>query len=84
MWHTGDGMGWWMLWGGLMMLLFWGGIIFLVVWVVQSLARRDSGETRPPSTSARPTPEEIVKERYARGEINRDEFERMMRDLERG
>jgi putative membrane protein len=81
MWHTGDGMGWWMLWGGLMMLLFWGGIIFLIVWVVQSLAHRDGGETRPPSTPARPAPEEIVKERYARGEINRDEFERMMRDL---
>ncbi len=25
--HVGDAMGWWMLWGGLMMVLFWGTII---------------------------------------------------------
>jgi len=25
MWHDG----WWMLWGGLMMLIFWGGVIAL-------------------------------------------------------
>src|SRR3972149_5532526 len=43
MWHTGDGMGWWMLWGGLMMILFWGAIIALVVWAVQSGGRRDDG-----------------------------------------
>ena len=83
MWHTGDGMGWWMLWGGLMMVFFWGAIIALVVWAVQSLGRGEAGHTQrggatPP---ARP-PLEIAKERYARGEISRDEFEQMKRDLE--
>jgi len=47
MWHTGDGMGWWMLWGGLMMVLFWGGIIALIVWTVQSLTRREDGQGQP-------------------------------------
>ena len=82
MWHTGDGMGWWMLWGGLMMVLFWGAIIALVVWAVQSLGRRDDGHAQSGATSPARTPLEIAKERYARGEIGRDEFDQMKRDLE--
>ena len=74
-------MGWWMLWGGLMMILFWGAIIALVIWAVQSLGRRDDGHAQsgpmPPHT-----PLDIARERYARGEISRDEFEQMKRDLE--
>ena len=54
MWHSGDGMGWWMLWGGLMMVFFWGAIIALVVWAVQSVGRRDDGHAQsgaiPPRT----------------------------------
>ena len=82
MWHTGDGMGWWMLWGALMMVFFWGAIIALVVWAVQSLGRRDDGRAQSGATSPARTPLEIAKERYARGEIGRDEFEQMKRDLE--
>jgi len=81
MWHTGDGMGWWMLWGGLMMVLFWGAIIALIVWAVQSVGRRDDGHAQSAATPPR-TPLEIAKDRYARGEISRDEFEQMKRDLE--
>jgi putative membrane protein len=79
MWHSGDGMGWWMLWGGLMMVLFWGAIIALVIWAAQSLSRDGGGQAEhgPPRT-----PLEIAKERYARGEIGRDEFEQLKRDLE--
>ena len=40
MWHAGDGMGWWMVWGGLMMFLFWGAIIALIVWVIQTVTRQ--------------------------------------------
>ena len=81
MWHTGDGMGWWMLWGGLMMIFFWGAIIALVVWAVQAMSRRDDGHAQSAATPPR-TPLEIAKERYARGEIGRDEFEQLKRDLE--
>jgi putative membrane protein len=80
--HAGDGMGWWMLWGGLMMILFWGAIIGLVVWAVQSITCRSADDARPPESGiAPPTPLDIAKERYARGEIDHDEFERMRRDL---
>src|SRR3990172_5216467 len=80
MWHDVDGMGWWMLWGSVMMVLFWGGIIALAVWLVQSPTPRDHGAPHPPSGSARTDdPLGIAKARYARGEISREEFEQMSR-----
>ncbi len=83
MWHVGDGMGWWMLWGGLMMFLFWGGIIALIVWAIQSGTRREAGQTPPPQTgSGGWTPLEIAKERYAGGDISREVFGQIRRDLE--
>ena len=83
MWHYHDGMGWWMLWGGLMMVLFWGVIIALLVWAIQAVTRRESGQTESPTASplAR-TALDIAKERYARGEVNREEFEQIKRDLQ--
>ena len=83
MWHMTDGGGWWMLWGGLMMLLFWGGIIALAVWAIQALTRREAG---PAGSAERGSPArapvETAKERYARGEISRDEFLQIRKDLE--
>ena len=78
MWHSVDGMGWWMLWGGLMMVLFWGAIIALAVWAVQSLSGGSGRRTEGPS---RMSPLDIAKERYARGEISREEFEQVRKDL---
>ena len=73
MWD-GTGMG---TWGGMGvgMVLFWGLIIALIVFVVRSLgndAARGSDKT----------PLQMLKERYARGEIGKDEFEQKKRDLE--
>ena len=83
MWHAGDGMGWWMLWGGLMMILFWGAIIAIIVWAIQTVTRRESSEIHASHADlpAR-TPLDIAKERYARGEVSREEFEQIKRDLE--
>ena len=78
--HIGDDMGWWMLWGVPMMVLFWGGIIALVVWAVRSNASPGTGRSRD-SDAASPSPLDIAKQRYARGEIDREEFERLRRDL---
>jgi putative membrane protein len=73
MYHDMDG--WWMIWGGLMMLLFWGGLVALVVWVVRSLTGQDHG--------GRETPLEIARRRYAAGEITPQEYERLTQDLTR-
>ena len=72
-WHAGEGMGWWMLFGGLLTIAFWATIIYLVV----ALIRPPGQGTRAPGEE----PVEILKRRYARGELSRDEYERMRSDL---
>ncbi|MCZ7574395.1 MAG: SHOCT domain-containing protein [Ardenticatenaceae bacterium] len=79
----GQGIGWvWMIGMGLAMLLFWGGLIVLIVFGVQALARsgrREGSAVGSPSTDK--TALDILKERYARGEITKAEYEEMRRDL---
>jgi putative membrane protein len=80
MWF-GHGFGWGgMIFGGLMMLLFWGGLIVLVVLAVRAFSTSGSRET-PRDNNASETPLEIVKMRYARGEISKAEYEEIRRDL---
>jgi len=56
-----------------MMLLFWGLLIGLVVWAVRSF--RSEGESvQPPDGGGRA--DEILAERYARGEMDEAEFQR--------
>jgi len=52
-----------------MMVLFWG----LVVWAVRNL-RTEGESAQPPDGSGRA--DEILAERYARGEIDEAEFQR--------
>ncbi|HEY0721990.1 MAG TPA: SHOCT domain-containing protein [Gammaproteobacteria bacterium] len=72
--HGGWGMGWF---GFPLMLLFWGVLIFGVVMLV-----RFWGEGRS-SGSRRPDAVDILKERYARGEISLEEYEERKRNLEK-
>lgn len=73
-------MGWSeMLFGAFMMLLFWGGLIVLVWFIARAAAR--SGWRRPDGEVSR-TALDILKERYARGEISKAEYEEMRRDIE--
>lgn len=58
-------------------LLFWLLIIFGIVVLVKWLARSQGPTGVPPAKSAL----DILKERYARGEIEREEFEQKKRDL---
>ena len=73
-----EGMGWWMVFGGIVSIFFWAGIMALVVWAISALARRDG--SRPPSASKQ-DPLDIARERYAKGEITKDEFGQMKKDL---
>lgn len=52
--------------GFIWMALFWIGVILLVVWAVA----RPEGTTR----SSQPSAVEILEERFARGELDADEF----------
>ena len=63
---------------GIGMLLFWG----LIVAAIVVLARGLAGGAPPPAPEVRDkTPLDILRERYARGEISREEFERIKKDL---
>ncbi len=72
--YGGFGMG---IFGMLFMLLFWGLIIAGLVLVVRWLW--DQG--RHGSGAAGDAPLEILKRRYARGEIPKEEYDRMRQDL---
>jgi putative membrane protein len=72
-WMMGGGYGWF---GGIFMLVFWiavvVGIVFLIRWLVQSTrGGAASGESAL----------EILKRRYAKGEIDKKEFEQKKKDL---
>ena len=58
------GMGWL---GLLLMALFWVGVILLVVWGLSNAFPRQR-------QSAEPDAAEILKRRYAKGEISREEY----------
>ena len=81
-WHMGSGMmgGWGMGWfGGIFMMIFWVlvlvGLVFLIKWLVQTTNRvkSDAGNSNRAL--------EILKERYARGEIDTAKFETMKLEL---
>jgi putative membrane protein len=77
--------GWgWMFTGGLGMLLFWGVVIALLVLAVRGLLSSNSSNTNVSSTrqATEATPLEILQARYARGEINRQEYETIRHDLQ--
>ena len=68
----------WGIWGlgmMLMMLVFWGVVVVGIVLGIRWLMTQ---ARMPPSDKAL----DILRQRYARGEINKDEFEAKKRDLE--
>ena len=72
-WHT---VGWlWML----IPLLFWGGLLALIVWAVVRIfpAPRGNG----PQEARRDSAEDVLRERFARGEIDAGEYESSLKTL---
>ena len=74
-WGWGRGMMWGFPGGMFMMIL----VLLLGLAVVYFLLKKQ-GESRPVEMS-RETPLEILKRRYAKGEISREQFEEMKKDL---
>lgn len=69
-----------MMGGGIGMLLFWLLIIVGVIWLISALSPRGSS---PAGSNAAPSesPLDILKRRYAKGEINKEQFEEMKNTL---
>ena len=80
-WHPGMMDGWGMGWfGGIFMIVFWiliiVGLVFLIKWLVQSSRDSSGGSGKPTSRALH-----ILEERYARGEIDKQEFQDKKKDL---
>jgi putative membrane protein len=75
MWYMHDGMGWWMVFGGVWMIIFWGAVIALIVWGIKRLTRHSEAEFN------KGNPVDIAKERYAKGEITKAQYEQIKKDL---
>ena len=67
----------WMLAGGGFMWLFWIVLIVVIVLVVGRLSNTGGASKNSHNEDSL----EIIKSRYARGEINEDEFECMRKKL---
>ena len=74
--------GWFhMFFGSLMMLVFVAVVVVLVVLAVRWLGGPGHGGGTPAHPPPGRTPLDILRERYARGEIDRQEFEERRRVL---
>jgi len=70
-WGGGYGM-----FGGLMMLVFWGIVIALIVVAVRWFGAQNTSQGNPA------TPLDILKTRFANGELDEDEFHKRKAALE--
>ena len=68
------------LFGLLIMLLFWGGLIVLAVWLAGVLFPGSGRSTTSPDARDL-SPHDILDNRYARGDITREQYELMKKDL---
>jgi putative membrane protein len=80
-WHPGMMDGWGMGWfGGIFMIVLWilviVGLVFFIKWLVQSTRDVPAGKSSPTSRALH-----ILEERYARGEIDKQEFLDKKKDL---
>jgi putative membrane protein len=75
--YGGYGMSWM---GGIFMMVFWVavivGIIFLIRWLIVASRTGSHGPTHGGESAL-----DILKKRYARGEIDKQEFEEKKREL---
>ena len=69
-----------MIFGLFLLIFFWAGLIAFAIWLVKSLfagSQRFSGTSQDRELNAG----EILNQRYARGEITREQYELMKSDL---
>jgi len=80
-WHApGDHMGWG---GWTMMFFFWLVVIGVIVWLVATLGQRAGSDDGHRSRSGEDRAESVLRERYARGEIDEGTYQRMLDELRR-
>jgi len=68
-WSMGFGMGWWWIIGII--------LVILIIWVVV----RNTNQTNARNSSDNQSAMDILKNRYARGEISKEEYEERKKEL---
>ncbi len=71
----GFGWGWFM---PIFMIIFWGLVIWGIVALVRGLSGSRGSDSTPPTADSAL---EVLRKRYARGEINKEEYEEKKKDL---
>lgn len=69
--------------GGFLMILFWVGVIAFAIWLVSALFSKTS--TTPPAQPSADRNESalmILNQRFARGELSKEQYEEMRHVLE--
>jgi len=88
MYWYGDHMsGWGYALGLVSIALFWGALILVIILAVRYLGRdRHEGyPAQPPAAASQPpTAEQLLAERFARGEIDADEYRQRLDTLRQG
>ena len=72
-WNWGEGAGWWMITMVIANVAFWGGLVALCVWALGHFTGSARGEHHDPVA--------IARERLARGEITREQYEEIRTTL---
>ncbi len=73
--YWGWGFGWWF--GGMIMMVIFGVLVVIgIVVLIKLLLSQSPGERSSQSAL------EILRKRYARGEITKEEFENMKKDID--
>ena len=61
--------------------LFWIVLIVIIIWAVVQFTNRNQPSNHSSNHIAIETPLSILKKRYAKGEITKDQFDEMKKDL---
>jgi uncharacterized membrane protein len=82
MWYWSDGPdGWGVVWMGVMMAVMWLPILVLLVWLLRGFERPRHEPPPPMQTSPEPDAREIARRAYARGDLVRERYLRIVEDL---
>jgi putative membrane protein len=76
-WHDAGAWGWGWLLSLVFMLIVFGGLVAVIVAALRRPSGAEPGRAEPPSAGA----ERILAERFARGELDEEEFEHRRRVL---
>lgn len=68
--------------GFIFMLIFWALVIFVIFALIRGFSGHGCGHNLDKYRGGGNKALDILKERYAKGEINKEDFEKMKKDLE--